>query len=528
MSNILPTFPSEHYTPETLAGDTVPERFKSVVQKYGAHVAIQHNHSDAFTFSQLDQKSNALANELVRRYPFLVRAEQQPVVAVFLQNPIEAALALVALFKLGAISVNLNADNPADYVQFQIQKAGAQLFIGNEAELAKQPDSKRKQFRFALDELASESGLNMHTRNITPDSLIGLNFTSGSTGKPKAIVRNHRTAVAGAAGFAKSCVLTPNDKLAMFDTFNFAGGRATLFATLLNGATLHVVNLKALGLSASLETLAQQGITQLKCTPSLFRQFAASETLKVQLTNALAPCKLISLEGEAVTHADFALFKRCAAEHAWLRITYSSTELGNVAQCFVSKKWQGCNTLIPAGFLSPHVQVKLVEPYIRNSDGIETGRLQFISHQLPEGYWRSEQVSKRFFVAEHTFLSGDRGYLQAHEQGNLLFITGRNDAPVKLRGFRLEPIEIEHTIVKVLPILECAVDVKPLAHKPDVQRLVAFVKLAPNARLDPLAFSSTPTLAARILYSTTMGRGKLNTHYAERQSGQKYAARAHL
>lgn len=86
------------------------------------------------------------------------------------------------------------------------------------------------------------------------------------------------------------------------------------------------------------------------------------------------------------------------------------------------------------------------------------------------------------------FVTSDRGFV---DKDGLLFVSGRSDSLIKLRGFRLSPDEIEDAICRMLPVVQAAITLAALEGEPPdaaPERLVAHVVLAEGARCDRAAF----------------------------------------
>jgi acyl carrier protein len=105
---------------------------------------------------------------------------------------------------------------------------------------------------------------------------------------------------------------------------------------------------------------------------------------------------------------------------------------------------------------------------------------------VASGYWRRPELSDESFVVDARSGSSDRGYRTGDRvgwsaDGRLLFL-GREDEQIKLRGFRIEPGEVEAALLEFPEIEEVAVVGRPIdsgragVSKSGATNLVAFVE----------------------------------------------------
>ena len=112
----------------------------------------------------------------------------------------------------------------------------------------------------------------------------------------------------------------------------------------------------------------------------------------------------------------------------------------------------------------------------------EVGEIAVKSRYLAEGYWRQPDLTKAKFLPdpnggeERIYLTGDLGRLNSD---GCLFHLGRKDNRVKIRGFSVEPLEVEQFLLRHPTVEAVAVVGRRLAS--GEQQLVAYYVPAPNA-----------------------------------------------
>jgi acyl-coenzyme A synthetase/AMP-(fatty) acid ligase/acyl carrier protein len=495
---IFATYPQHHLGDDALdsfRGDprfeTVPDRFARVVAACGPEVAIV-DHDRAIDFDTLHGRSAALAASLREVGPDRAR------VAILLDDNIESIVSIFAAAMAGGVSTNLSASNPPDYLCHQLNIFRPDVVISNAQ--ARRRHSWPNALWIGSDVEMMEK---IHAPrlgacpSLRPNDPIGVNFTSGTTGLPKAVERSHRTALQGADGFQRSCAITRQERVVLFDPLSFAGGRAAALWTLLSGASLHIFPLQTAGALPLVAWLRRTCPTFLKTTPTAFRSILHAVG-GPNLRDALGTLRILSFEGEPCRPEDVEAFRDHAPDGCMLRLTYSATEFGNASQCFLSKTFRPDDRGIPAGFVNPgyHIAQSLAVDGAdagTDSHGESTPVLHIRGPGVVHGYLGAPELTRRHFLPTDKtgnagFVTGDFGYV-----GNdgLLFVTGRRDGMLKLRGFRLSPAEIEDAICRTLPVLQAAVTV---SHFHDVasdispERLIAHVVMADGAACDRRAF----------------------------------------
>ncbi|WP_062217569.1 AMP-binding protein [Streptomyces sp. NBRC 109706] len=283
------------------------------------------------------------------------------------------------------------------------------------------------------------------------DAPASIVFTSGSTGRPKGVVHSHDTVVNGAAISGRAFAVGPEDQVAVVLPIAFAAGQETLFMALLNGATAQLRDPRAQGLRGFGDWLRERGVTTLHTTPSLLRSVVGT------LDGTYPTVRLLTTCGEAVHGRDVA-----GAREYLPRATFGSwlgaSEIGHLAFHFIAPEEPVPDRLLPVGQVVPSKVVVLVD-----EDGTpvapgEPGAVEVRSAFLATGYWDEEAATaERFRPLEGrtvAFRTGDVGRFAP--DGSLL-LAGRADHAVKIRGYLVEPAEIEAALRAVPEITDAAV-----------------------------------------------------------------------
>jgi amino acid adenylation domain-containing protein len=301
-------------------------------------------------------------------------------------------------------------------------------------------------------------------------SLAYLVYTSGSTGRPKGTLITHRGVVRLARG-STYLQLRPGDRSGQSSTASFDASTWEIWAPLLNGATLVVIDRDDLVSTRRLERVVRERrLDSIFLTPAVFNQVAheAPETL--------APLRDVLTGGEA---ADPAAFARVLEACPGTRVLnfYGPSEITTYATWHEAERTPGTPASIPIGRAVPNTRVYVLDRALRPvPDGV-AGELHVAGDGLARGYHGRPGLTAERFVpdpyapmpGELMYRTGDR--VRWH-RGTLEFL-GRVDDQVKVRGFRVEPGEIETALRGHPAVAEAAVVARP--DGAGGRHLVAFV-----------------------------------------------------
>ena len=305
--------------------------------------------------------------------------------------------------------------------------------------------------------------------SVGPDHNAYLIYTSGSTGRPKGVIQSHRNVLHFTRQYTEALRISPEDRLLQVASYAFDAGVMDTFGALLNGACLHPVDFRQVGPEGCCTRLAAECITILHVTPTVFRLLARS------MRHTLPSMRLVVLGGEGVTRSDAVLFRERFTPGCLLVNGFGPTESTLILQHFVDHATPLSRARLPVGYPVGDTDVVLLDP-----DGAIAelyGEIAVHSAHVALGYWR--QPSAAFSddperPGKRRYRTGDLGQLLPDGS---LEVVGRVDQQIKLRGFRIEPLEIEAVLRQHPSVREVAVVLWPTDACAGVaeQRLVAYV-----------------------------------------------------
>ncbi len=318
---------------------------------------------------------------------------------------------------------------------------------------------------------------------LSPDSTAYILYTSGSTGRPKGVVVTHDNLRASTRARLEFYDRAPR-RFLLVPSVAFDSSVAGIFWTLATGGTLVIpTDDEARDPRQLARLVEEEDVTCLLCVPSLYAQMlSAGGDLLRGLESAI-------VAGESCP-------SRLVAEHFRLlpgvRLfnEYGPTEA--TVWATVHEVCEGDATRpVAIGRPVPGVRVDLLDPRGRPVPAGIPGQAWIAGPTVAAGYWRRSGLTEESFVpgtgsgpAERSYRTGDR--MVWTPGGRLLFL-GREDEQIKLRGFRIEPGEIEAALLGLPGVEQAAVVARPAGpgagadSDPHDIRLVAFVQGAPPA-----------------------------------------------
>ena len=392
----------------------------------------------SWTYRELDERANAIAIDLTRR-----GIGQGALVGVSVERTPAMVAALLGILKCGAAYVPLDPGFPAERLGFMATDAGLAATL-NDSDLAAYGD-RRAATGPAVSVAASDV---MYTI-----------YTSGSTGRAKGVMIPHRAVVNFLWSMARQPGLTSADSLLAVTTLSFDIAVLELFLPLMVGARVVLAQRNDVADPHRLIALLErEGITTMQATPATWRMLLAAGWRG-------RPSLTILCGGEALPR-DLARELRPRGAALWNM--YGPTE---------TTVWSAVFEVPPVADGVPGDDVEPIgrpiantQLYVTSPDGAllpagAVGELRIGGDGVALGYLNQPELTAERFVGNpflpsaeaRAYRTGDRARWQP--DGTVEFL-GRLDHQVKLRGFRIEPGEIESVMGRHAAVAHCAVMVR--------------------------------------------------------------------
>jgi amino acid adenylation domain-containing protein len=323
--------------------------------------------------------------------------------------------------------------------------------------------------------VGQESAENPISR-VTADNLAYVIYTSGSTGKPKGVAVEHKQLLNRFAWMWRVYPFAAEEVCCLKTSVNFVDSLWELFGGLLQGGQTVIIHDRTLkDPQALVQTLAAHHVTRIMLVPSLLRLLLNTHD---DLQGQLPRLKVWCTGGEALSVELCQRFLE-SMPHSILLNIYGLSEAFDVTY-YDTRRWRGERMIIPIGRPIANMQLYLLDHHLEPVPIGIPGELYIGGIGLARGYLnRPELTAEKFIPHPFSNESGARLYKTGDlarylPDGNIEYL-GRIDQQVKLRGFRIEPGEIEavlgqHPTVRQVVVLAWE-------DAPGDTRLVAYVVL---------------------------------------------------
>ncbi|MFF0505034.1 amino acid adenylation domain-containing protein [Streptomyces fimicarius] len=419
------------------------------------------------TYAELNTRANRLAHALIA-----AGVGPEDVVGVALRRGADVYVAQLAVGKAGGVFAPLDPDQPADRLAGLIADSGATVVLAHSG----------------TDHTAWSAG----TTVITTDRLPGgppdhnptdddrraplrlrhgayLIYTSGSTGRPKGVLVEHRPLV-DLIAWANACFATgPGDRVTQFASPSYDVTFCELANSLFSGATLVIVPEEERAGAPLADFLNRAAVTLAVIPPTVVASLPLDASLPDGMTLIVGT---EALPPEVV---------RAWASRHRLFNAYGPTEaVVNSATWEVPAAWTGGP--VPIGPPDVNKRAYVLDGALRPVAPGVLGELYIGGPGLARGYLGRPLITADRFVADPFGEPGTRMYRTGdlarwNERGELEY-AGRTDHQLKIRGFRVEPGEVEARLT-AHPGIAQAVVTGHTDHR-GVRRLVAHAVPAPG------------------------------------------------
>jgi|GEM_PF-628006 len=437
------------------------------------------------TYAELDEAAERVA-EMVRERG----GGPESRVAICVARSPEMAVAILGVLKAGAAYVPLDPSHPDERLARQLEDSGARVlltrreashrfreFRGEVVEVTPSPpgplspasgrkaenDTPEGEDRSVEIPLPHSWGrVASHSEpggGPSPDNLAYVIYTSGSTGEPKGVAVEHRSVVSFATDTADRLGIRASDRVLQLAAPGFDIVVEELFPAWSRGAAVVMVEEGMLSPGELLATVERYGVTGFDLPTAYWHEWVRH----LSRTGARIPesVRFVIVGGERVSPERLAEWPDAGVPLVHM---YGVTEATvNSAAFVLEAEGDGsARATLPIGRATGNARLHVVDPAGRLLPAGVPGELWIGGEGVARGYLGRPDLTADRFVPDpfsggagtRLYRTGDR--VRRLASGDLEFM-GRLDEQVKVRGFRVEPGEVEAALAAHPGVRACVV-----------------------------------------------------------------------
>jgi len=468
---------SDGYTVREGPADNIYDMFAAVAAASEHQIAVQAG-EEQLTYAELKVAADHLAHRLQA-----MGVGPETTVGLHMTRCPEMVIGMFAILAAGGAFVPMDPDYPEQRLELMASDACISVLLTRK-------DLNSDFVSAAVEKLYLEPG------SVLPGSApicaahgqssAYIIYTSGSTGKPKGVVISQRALLTFIRTNIAEYKIRPEDCFLQFASISFDTAMEDIFTSLLGGCRLALRDDEMLVSCADFYARCRQWNISIMNIPTAFWHGLVQDSNDaLTLPDSI---RLVGIGGERAQAAFMDIWQKQVCNKSGLINIYGPTEATVSSTFWYAEPGANSPREVPIGRALAHTRIYVLDPKLRLTSIGVRGELHIGGAALARGYLNLPGLTAQKFVPDpfsrvagaRLYKSGDLCCFQpddnAHElQNATLLFMGRVDFQFKLRGFRIEPGEIEAALV-AHPLVKEAVVVLSKVSTQDI-RLVGYVSL---------------------------------------------------
>ena len=353
-------------------------------------------------------------------------------------------VSILAIMKIGATYIPIDRDYPEARINHILGDCSANAIImDQDIECKIENDSIPVLYNDYSKYHSEDYNLANNDCSASLTDLCYICYTSGSTGKPKGVMIEQRSVIDYVETFSNYFELLNTDKVIQQSSISFDTSIEEIFPVLAVGGELIILPEGGRDIEAIIDGINKHKVTILSTTPLVINELNLNAD-RLEHT----PRVFISGGDELRKSYIDKLIDKSSIFN-----TYGPTEFTVCASFGKIDDIDNCNII---GKPINNHEIYLFDHNLKESLVGEIGEMYISGSGMARGYLNNIDETKKYFISHPSgkgliYKTGDLG--RYNEKGALEFC-GRKDSQVKIKGYRVEPIEIDNTLQKYADIIE--------------------------------------------------------------------------
>lgn len=418
----------EEYYPSDL---TIHGLFERQARLTPNNTAMIFEDNIFYTYKQLDEKANCLANYLIESCGI----NNGDLVGVMVDRGENTIISLLGVLKSGAVYLPVDINYPLNRIEYIIKDSCCKILLVEED---KEFFSNNIKAINILHIFSNNLNNKVPSLEIKSESVAYVIYTSGSTGLPKGVMVPHRGFINMSLWQIRTFGVTKDDKVLQFSSTSFDASLSEIFMALFCGGALVLISREnIMDKEGFLQYVEDKGVTVATLSPSYLNKLNRADmaTIKTLITAGESPILKDVLHYSSIKDYFNA---------------YGPTEASVCSTCYGVKP-NGIKTSIPIGKPGANTYIYILDENLNPMPVGTVGQICIGGVGVTKGYLNKPELTEKAFVenpfndkkGDKLYLTGDLGRWLF--DGNIEFL-GRTDGQIKVRGYRIEVGEIEFHI----------------------------------------------------------------------------------
>ncbi len=427
---------------------TIVDFFRQQAESTPEATAVVYR-DNKLTYKELNEQSEAIALHL---QPLGVKTGE--VIPICLNTSTDMIVSILGVLKSGAAYVPIDAQLPEERIRFILEDISPSILITERNDIDSEivpahistlyvTDIKNRDKK-ALDNLIQVEG-NAHLAYII--------YTSGTTGKPKGVKITHVSLVDRAISFKEDYGVNESTRILQLANFSFDVFVSNLCKALLFGGQLILCDPEDFEPESLCRLIEKFGVTIIESTPGIILP-VTSQILEENIS--VPTLKTLIIGSDAWNLEDYRKLVQSFRGNVRIINSYGTTETtidATIFEEYDSEKLDQYLTL-PVGHPIRNTSIYVLNDYLGLVPVGIVGELCIGGNGVGEGYLNRESLTEEKFIINPygegmLYRTGD---LARWTSDGVLEFLGRKDRQVKVRGYRIEPGEVERSITEATGI----------------------------------------------------------------------------